>query len=165
VRLYHFTGLWPLVGTTGLAALKADHTRDPLVVAESGAILKAGLRPQSDRLQDGKVPPCIWLTTDANMPLGFSSNSDFRIEVVIPDSDRRLMQYAAYLRKQQSKAEGIFKAEVVRHEGRIRLEDWWLYFGRVEPRRFRSIEHVKEREEDRRHYAAITRETAMRKAA
>jgi hypothetical protein len=169
MRLYHFTGLWRLVGPDGLRAMQAvgGESLDANDFAEPGYILRAGLRPQPDRLLGDMIPPCIWFTTDPDMPLGFSSNSDFRIEVVIPTTDRQLVQWPAYLRKRDPSGEALaaYQREAARHVGRVCIEDWWFYLAPVTTGRFRSIEHIEEREEDRRHYEAITEETAMREAA
>jgi hypothetical protein len=104
LRLYHFTGLRALIGDAAAAAIQPGVT-DLATVAAPGSIIVDGLKPGREDGYDGvlrsPLPPCVWLTTDPDMGgivLHFSSFADFRLTVLIPRTDQRLVHWLKYFR-------------------------------------------------------------------
>jgi hypothetical protein len=101
-------------------------------------VLAVGLKamPVEDCLQKviGKVEKCVWLTTDRDLPQGFSS-SEIRIRLVISKSDKRLVHWTPLRKRGSSDLTEKLNAGVAGH-----LSPFYLYFGDIPPRLFRSIE-------------------------
>jgi hypothetical protein len=108
MRLYHFTNLLPMIGMDADTwdALPSDEEIDLCDIATPSSILNAGLRPcrngDYDHLMPAPLPECVWLTSNPDMPSVFTSGprrGDWRVTVVIPESDRRLISWRRYWRK------------------------------------------------------------------
>lgn len=134
--LYHFTSL---------AALAGDDSS--VAAATPGSILAAGILPAKaddyDEMLRAPLPPCVWLTSDPDMPDDFRTQHGVRISVVIPSTDRRLVHWPKYIRKQDvgmmeaAMAAADFPA-VAKRAGK----NFYVYFGAVELDRLRKIEGV-----------------------
>jgi hypothetical protein len=105
MRLYHFTSLRALVGDVRLPLGKVDLR----TVAAPGSIIADGLKPCKESGYDHRLrsplPSCVWLTSDpdaghkTHMGNHFSKYIDFRVTVIIPSNDRRLVHWPKYFRK------------------------------------------------------------------
>jgi hypothetical protein len=135
--LYHFTDFYNL-----------DHPED------GRTILKEGLKPNGKK----GMPPldAVWFTTQADPEFMFAREDgtldtdwkkhNTRIKVVIPSTDKQLMKWETWLRKQS----------VVLFDGRVFLPSelintiyahnlmgykfYYVYFGSIPPSKFRVIE-------------------------
>jgi hypothetical protein len=118
--LYHFTG-------RGL--------RQP--------ILAGGLNPRKysddiDHALSSPLPPCVWLTTDPEMPDDHSSFNGLRITVDIPNDDPQLQHFPTFLGS-QAKAE--CKNDLVKAID-ADMQLFYCYFGTIPPERFKAIDEV-----------------------
>jgi hypothetical protein len=138
MKLYHFTGLKALIGDAATAAIQPG-VIDLAAIAAPGSVIADGLKPNREEGYDGvlrsPLPPCVWLTTDPDMGgivLHFSSFADFRITVLIPRSDRRLVPWLEYFRDhgrctwlEAMPQVGITQA--AQHTA----ESFYVYFGKI----------------------------------
>jgi hypothetical protein len=141
LKLYHFTGLRALIGEAGLAVIQPGEV-NLMTIAAPGSIMSAGLKPYREDGYDGvlrsPLPPCVWLTSDPDMDLQaimgfhFSKYADFRVNVLIPSTDRRLTHWPQYFRKhgQCTLSEAMRKADLP--EGARRTTTtFYAYFGKI----------------------------------
>jgi hypothetical protein len=108
MKLYHFTGLRALIGDAGLAVIQPGEV-DLRAIAAPDSIVSAGLKPHKESRYDhffrSPLPPCVWLTSDADMGLMsrkglfFSKYHDVRVTVLITSTDRRLVHWPKYFHK------------------------------------------------------------------
>jgi hypothetical protein len=138
MKLYHFTGLRALIGDAATAVIRPGII-DLATVAAPGSVIADGLKPRREEGYDGvlssPLPPCVWLTTDPDMGgigLHFSSFADFRITVIIPSTDRRLVPWLEYFRDhgrctwvEAVRQVGI--SEATQHTA----ESFYVYFGGI----------------------------------
>jgi hypothetical protein len=138
MRLYHFTGLRALIGDAGLDAIQPGNV-DLRTVAAPGSIIADGLKPfrkdDYDHVLRSPLPPCVWLTSDPDMVkdgLNFSSFADYRITVLIPSIDPRLVHWPKYFRKhgQCTWSEAMRQADVLEAVRRASAT-FYVYFGRI----------------------------------
>ena len=156
--LYHYTALAHLIGKDGFADLKrAWDTGAPEAVngaafAAPGSILKAELRPHNNGENDmplgGPTPPHVWLTTNPDMSNDFVTGNtldrgNWRITVVIPSADRRLVYWPKYFSKRTG-GDYVISSEDRAHAYRLAREatGFYLYFGAIPLDRFRAVENV-----------------------
>lgn len=140
MKLYHFTGWLGLIGRAGFDAMKAapfDGTADLRDLAAPGTILNTDcIKPMQDEMWPG-LAPCVWLTDNPLMALGCSSYADWRLGVVIPSADRRLVKWTKIFRKMY----GCHLRDAVEDDSLIRDgEGFYVYFGEV--RRITTIGRV-----------------------
>jgi hypothetical protein len=137
MRLYHFTGLRALIGDAGLAVITPGYI-DLRTVAAPGSIIVDGLKPCTtddyDHVLRSPLPPCVWLTSDPDMDdndLHFSSFTGYRITVLIPSIDPRLVHWPKYFNKHGrctwSKSMQYVDSPEVKHAS----ANFYLYFGRI----------------------------------
>jgi hypothetical protein len=112
--LYHFTALAHLIGEEGLVKARAASSSEGIdcgAFAAAGSILKSGLMPHQcgdyDRLLGEPMPACVWLTTNPDMSALFLNGNyldhgNWRVTVVIPSTDRRLVPWTKYLRRKRT---------------------------------------------------------------
>jgi hypothetical protein len=140
IAAYHLTSRAALVGDGGSVG-----------AVTPGSILVAGIVPAKsddydDLLRSPPMPACVWLTSDPDMPDDFCTRHGVRISVVIPSADRRLVHWPKYIRKHDAGLEAATAAAVAAGDipaaARRMASQFWLYFGVVEPDRFRAIECV-----------------------
>ena len=118
--LYHFTGRW----------LREPIRRDGLKPAKPSGV---------DHALRSPLPPCVWLTTDPEMPDDHSTFNDLRITVDIPSGDQRLQHWPTYLRE-QAKDEFRDKIEaVIASDPPAQL--FYCYFGTIPPERLKTDEN------------------------
>jgi hypothetical protein len=102
MRLYHFTNTLALVGFHNVDGMTMGDLHDK---ASPNSIMKAGLRPYHNDSDPEYYPECVWLTTNPEMSsrclngLGHSDHGRWRLTVVIPESDRRLVHIPKFHRK------------------------------------------------------------------
>ena len=141
MRLYHFTGLRALIGEAGLAVIQQG-VIDLATVAAPGSIIADGLKPSKEDGYDGllrsPLPPCVWLTSDPDLGLKthmgdhFSKHTNFRITVLIPSIDRRLVHWPKYFRKhgQCTWPEAMRQSGLPEAAQRV-TETFYAYFGEI----------------------------------
>jgi hypothetical protein len=135
MRLYHFTGLRALVGDAGLAVIRPG-VIDLATVAAPDSIIAAGLKPfrsaDYDRFLSSPLPPCVWLTNDPDMAPIFSSFKGFRVTVLIPSIDRRLVHWPKYFLRHAGRTwrETIQASDLPDAEQRT-TESFYVYFGEI----------------------------------
>jgi hypothetical protein len=138
MRLYHFTGLRALIGDAGLDAIRPGDV-DLRTVAAPGSIIADGLKPSRKDDYDGALrsplPPCVWLTSDPDMVkdgLHFSSFADYRITVLIPSIDPRLVHRPKYFRKhgQCTWPEAMQQVDALEAVRRASTA-FYIYFGEI----------------------------------
>jgi hypothetical protein len=107
-------------------------------------ILAVGLKPGKDSWREWPLepvpPPVVWFTTNPNPTVRYAGYWEARITAMIPSHDRKLIGFAAYLRKHYT--EGL---EFLQGHGPIMqegLRDFYLYFGHVPVSRFRAVDPV-----------------------
>jgi hypothetical protein len=150
MRLYHYTALAHLIGEDGLSEVrKAWDLGAPDAVnggafAAPGSILNAGLSPNQcgdyDSLLAEPMPACVWLTTNPDMCAVFLNgkyldHGNWRVTVVIPSTDRRLVHWPKYMRRR-----AFFEmqmSEWMRREA----EGFFCYFGEVARDRIKAVDH------------------------
>jgi hypothetical protein len=120
--LYHFTGPW---------------LREP--------ILSGGLDPfkRSDAVDSAlhsPLPPCVWLTTDPEMPDDHSSANGLRITIDIPDDDPQLRHWPTYLREQAKDETKDTLEEVIASDEP--MDSFYCYFGTIPPEWFKADDDV-----------------------
>ena len=116
--LYHFTGRW----------LREQILRDGLKSVRSSGLDHALRSPLS---------PCVWLTTDPEMPDGHSSFNGLRITVDIPSDDQRLQHWPTYWREQaKDEFKNTIIDDVIPSDPPIEL--FYCYFGTIPPERFEA---------------------------
>jgi hypothetical protein len=128
--LYHFTSLWSLgnVGpdnilAAGLKAMPADRNGDYVAAV-------------------GHIPDCVWLTANADMADGYSSFSEARIKLVIQSTDKRLVAWPKYVRRNaRVPVEALHK---IVNSISTEWQHWYLYFGNIPPDAFRAVETTEE---------------------
>jgi hypothetical protein len=130
--LYHFTSGTARVGNGSL------ETPAP------GSILAVGVLPNRtydyDHALHSPLPPCVWLTADPDMPSVFCGGHRARISLVIPSTDRRLVNWYKYARKHG--ADTVIDQADIPAAWRRSPAQFWLYFAPVEVRWFRAVESV-----------------------
>ena len=115
--LYHFTSRW---------------LREP--------ILRDGLNPAKrsgvDHVLRSPLSPCVWLTTDPEMPDDYSRFNDLRITVDIPSDDQRLQHWPTYWREQANDESKNIIDDVIASDPPMEL--FYCYFGTIPPERFEA---------------------------
>jgi hypothetical protein len=107
--LYHFTALARLIGEDGLSELHkawdvgAPEAINAAAFAAPGSILKSGIKPMQD-MDWPTLGLCVWLTTNPDMSNDFVTGNaldrgNWRVTVVIPSTDRRLVYLPKYFSK------------------------------------------------------------------
>ena len=150
MRLYYYTALAHLIGEDGLTELRkawdlgAPDAVNGAAFAAPGSILKAGLSPNQggdyDQLLTEPMPPCVWLTTNPDMSAVFLNgeyldHGNWRVTVVIPSTDRRLVHWPKYMRRRarfEMRMSGWIRREA---------EGCFCYFGEVARDRIRAVDH------------------------
>jgi hypothetical protein len=136
--LYHFTSFYNL----------KNHGPENIVAV--------GLKPGEDSWKDWvdmmepvMPPPVVWFTTNPS-PTGLfgnngnGHNSEARITVVIPSSDRKLVSWMTYLREHDRQL--LEYLRTCNGKALAGLSDYYLYFGRVPPVRIERIKYVDPKE-------------------
>jgi hypothetical protein len=145
--LYHFTGLGALIGAEGCAALEVGKEVDLFDLAAPGSILRAGLIARKYDDWDGALrsalPPCVWLSDNSDMPAGFSSFHDFRVSLMIPSGDRRLVHWPKYFRKHAWNYDDVLSALWSEPDFvRIEAACFYAFFGDIAVDHLRKVERV-----------------------
>jgi hypothetical protein len=162
MRLYHFTHLAALVGVDGMSAIRdntvAYDNIDIYDYASPTSILRSGLRPQStddyDHYLLKPLPECVWLTNDPEMSNLYTNGhaapdrGKWRVAVVIPEADRRLKHFHAYLEKNACRDVILYNAAL--DDGRIisgkqsaqAVRSFYVYFGDIGLDRIRAVDCV-----------------------
>lgn len=83
----------------------------------------------------------LWRCTGSLPPKGssfFPNKLAVRITVVVPTTDRKLVRWRKWSRKhcEPKTYDLLTKANGHKHD------TWWIYFGLIEPSRFRAIEYL-----------------------
>jgi hypothetical protein len=142
MTLYHFTdgGGTSLRDSIGKEGLKAN-------CSEEGFLLQRGKK-------------VVWFTTEAD-PVWWwvdGETSKFRATVEIPSTDKRLVRYDEWMKK--NFAPKVIKAAHADPDlpPGVNWKSWYMYFGDVPPSKIRAVEYAdpKRREEKR----TRTRETS-----
>ena len=101
-----------------------------------------GLKPCKetgfDHLLRSPLPPCVWLTSDSDMGLKthmgdhFSKQSDFRLTVLIPSTDRHLVHWPKYFNKHgQCTWSEAMKQSNAAKDVQLTSETFYTYFGEI----------------------------------
>ena len=129
-----------------------------VAAATPGSILVAGILPAKSDDYDGALrsplPPCVWLSSDSDMSDDFCTRHGFRISVVIPTADPRLVHWPKYIRKHDAGIVGAQAGADIPAFVQRAAARFYVYFGPVALDRFRAIDRVAERF----HYSAELRE-------
>ncbi len=144
--LYHYTALSHLLGEDVVSALRKGEIGWPIDddMAAPGSILKAGLSPNQcgdyDSLLAEPMPACVWLTTNPDMSAVFLNGNyldhgNWRVTVVIPSTDRRLVHWPKYMRRR-----AFFEMQISEWMRR-EAEGFFCYFGEVARDRIRAVGH------------------------
>jgi hypothetical protein len=133
---YHFTSRAALVGDGGSVA-----------AATPGSVLVAGILPAKsddyDPVLRSPLPPCVWLTSDPDMPDDFCTRHGVRISVVIPSTDRRLVHWPKYIRKHDAGiVETQCRAPYTPAFAQRAAAQFYVYFGPVALDRIRKVDGV-----------------------
>jgi hypothetical protein len=154
--LFHYTSMTALIGSAGQEAptTPIDPEINLFDFAAPGSILVDGLQPgRGDGDFDGylarALPPCVWLTDDPHMPRIFCSDGDFRVQVVIPSTDRRLASWPRYVRKYApDDRRKNFRNTVREVPGAgAAVPRFWIYFGVIPVERIKAVERVESDEQ------------------
>jgi hypothetical protein len=85
----------------------------------------------------------VWLTSDPEpRGVGIEGEVCFRIELIVPSTDRRLVRYAPWARKKLGDRytgaleDAAAKAGLATNEIAARIEAWWFYRGQIPSSRF-----------------------------
>lgn len=134
VTLYHFTGLRQVLGEDGFDRVRAVCAVDVMPFATPGSILASGLKPHlgADEAAIGICRPCVWLTSDPDMPRGFNRWTGCRVSVEIPAKDRRLCRWT-----------GLFRGETPMQ---AEADRFYIYWGKIPLRRLVAVESYLQRE-------------------
>jgi hypothetical protein len=129
---------------TSVAALVGNG--GSIEAAARGSILDVGLLPATtndyDHLLRSPLPPCVWLTSDPEMPDDFCTRHGARISVAIPSADRPLVHWPKYARKHDAgivEAQAAADVPAVAHRA---AAQFYVYFGQVALDRFRAVESI-----------------------
>ena len=134
--LYHFTDIYNL-----------HHPED------GGTILKEGLKPNGKK--DG-VPPldAVWFTSESDPQYMFRcadgaldrwKTDRARIRVVIPSTDKRLVKWETWLRKQRvvEMPDGrLLRSSDMISRLIVGWKSYYVYFGAVAPTAYRAVEYA-----------------------
>jgi hypothetical protein len=139
------------------------HFTDLCCLKNGGTILTEGLKPKSAAEQMANcVPPfgVVWLTTwtalaieETNLvptdargvaePIWAERMPEVRIQLAIPSSDRKLVNWEAWLRKHRPDILGaVLCFPDPEFDIRPRLKNYFVYFGTVPLKYFRAIERT-----------------------
>lgn len=114
--LYHYTTL---------GYIKPD--------GKPGIVTAAGLQPLEPR-EDDPFPPLIWLTSERDSLIASPGDWFYRIEMVIPTTDRALRR-----------AKDKFMSPNLREDfARRAKRTWWTYDKLLDPSHFRSIDAIRD---------------------
>jgi hypothetical protein len=122
------------------------HFTDFRFLRDGGTILQEGLKGRdedkdyADRMM--APPDAVWLTTDTEETWRVDRKSEYRITVVIPSTDKKLVRWDRWMRKHHPPdiAERLLAA--CAQMGNSAWKNYWLYLGPVPLSRFRAIEHA-----------------------
>ena len=120
------------------------HFTDFHFLQDGGTILQEGLKAHEgkDETDQTMAPPnAVWLTTDSEETWRVDRKSEYRITLVIPSTDKKLVRWDRWVRKRHPDiAQRLFAA--AESTGNPAWKNYWLYLGPVPRSRFRVIEYA-----------------------
>jgi hypothetical protein len=98
-------------------------------------------------LRGGSLSNAVWLTSDPD-PGGGGPHRCLRIKVVVPSTDRKLVNWHKWARREYGAdgfARSLAAVPIGADEMRRRTRSWWMYWGTIPPGRFVDAEFIEGR--------------------